>query len=235
MPATPTPAPEMPIRVVVGDDHRAFAEALALRLAAEPDLDVVGIGLTGSDVVSLTESSRPDVVLLDYELGRDDGIDLARRLRESQPAVRVVVVTCHDSTTVASLAVRAGVAGFVAKDANTEELLGAIRGAVQGETWVSRRLLGGVFANLLGTPASRTPEEAAIAQLTSRELEVLKHMMAGYDRATTARALFLSTNTVRTHTRNILAKLGVHSTLEAVALAARAGVRPSGGEALPGA
>jgi DNA-binding NarL/FixJ family response regulator len=232
---TPAPPPEVPVRVLVGDDHRAFAEALALRLGAEADLDVVGIGLTGSEVLSLSAQYEPDVVLLDYELGRDDGIDLARRLRDAHPEVRVVVVTCHDSTTVASLAVRAGVAGFVAKDANTEELLGAIRGAVQGETWVSRRLLGGVFANLMGAPASATPEEAAIAQLTSRELEVLKHMMAGYDRATTARALFLSTNTVRTHTRNILAKLGVHSTLEAVALAARAGVRATDAEALPGA
>ena len=216
------------VRVLVADDHRAFADAIAIRLEAEPDIAVVGVAGTAASAEEMARSLQPDVIVLDVEFGDGDGIEVARRLREEAPQVRIVVVTFHDDTLTASSAARAGVAGFLAKDASTEELVGAIRIAARGGTWIHERVLGRVLEELAQGSPRRTPEQELFDRLTQREADVLDGMIRGLDRASIGRELYLSTNTVRTHTRNLLAKLGVHSSLEAVALALRAGVRPRG-------
>src|SRR5919197_1179839 len=124
-------------------------------------------------------------------------------------------------------AVRAGASAWVIKDASFDELAGAIRGALRGESWIPPRLLTGVLSQMQGTQKEADEFEQRLARLTDREHEVLRCMVAGLGRASIARQLFLSKNTIRTHMQNILAKLEVHSSLEAVALALRAGIRGS--------
>jgi DNA-binding NarL/FixJ family response regulator len=141
-----------------------------------------------------------------------------------------VVVTCHVEESTATEAVRAGATGFVAKDAPVDELLIAIRAALAGESWLPRQLLGGVLRLLQGgipgnSPPSR-PEIGPVGRLTAREREVLALLVAGFDRSAIGARLFLSPNTVRTHVQNVLRKLEVHSSIEAVGLALRHGVRP---------
>ena len=209
------------LRVLIVDDHRVFAEAIASRLQAEADLSVVGQANTAAQALDAVETLDPDVVLMDVELGGDDGIDLAARLRAAYPALAIIVVSFLTDPVRVGEAVRAGAAGWVTKDAPTEELLGAIRGVAVGESWIPPRLLTGVLRDLLTTRRLVDEDEERLGRLTPRERSVLDMMADGLDRSAIAERMFLSTNTVRTHVQNIFAKLHVRSSLEAVALALR--------------
>lgn len=215
------------IRVLIVDDHRVFAEAIASRLQAEPDLRVVGQANTAAQALDAVETLDPDVVLMDVELGGDDGIDLAARLRASYPTLAIIVVSFLTDSVRVGEAVRAGAAGWVTKDAPTDELLGAIRGVAAGESWIPPRLLTGLLRELLMTRRLVDEDEERLGRLTPRERSVLDMMADGLDRSAIAERMFLSTNTVRTHVQNIFAKLHVRSSLEAVALALRVrSIRP---------
>jgi DNA-binding NarL/FixJ family response regulator len=208
------------------DDHRAFAGALAHRLGAEPDLEIVGVAASAAQAEVLAGSLRPDLAVVDVELGTDDGLALAARLSALERGPVVVVVTCHADASTATEAVEAGATGFVAKDAPVDQLLLAIRAALLGETWLPGHLVGPVVRLLRAGSPSRPPDADPVARLTAREREVLGLLAAGLDRSAIGTRLFLSPNTVRTHIQNVLRKLQVHSSIEAVGIALRHGVRP---------
>ncbi len=244
------------IRVLVVDDHRIFAESLAAALAAEPDVDVAAAGSGPAALRCLeraaSEGRRFDVMLVDADLGTGaqsgtvpgaraavaravpddgeeglvDGISLVAGVRSGQPAVRSVVLAEKDDPRRAALALQAGASGWVAKDCSLQRLLAVIRGVLRDETHLPPALLTGVLRELTAARKHRTDSERLVESLTPREREVLRCMVAGLGRKAVAERLFLSPHTVRTHMQNVLGKLGVHSTLAAVALARRAGVGP---------
>lgn len=197
-----------------------------MRLEAEPEVSVAGVTASAAETEAWLRTGEADVMVVDVELGDGDGIELARRARDLNPSLQVVVLTGHEETELAIRALRIDAGGFVTKDATTEELGKAIRCAVRDETWISPRLLRPLVRRLMSAGDDRSDAAKRLDDLTAREREILECMVGGMDRAAIARELFLSTNTVRTHTRNLLAKLAVHSSLEAVALARRAGVWP---------
>lgn len=240
------------IRVLVVDDHRIFAESLAAALAAEPDVDVSAAG-SGPAALrclerAIAEGRRYDVLLVDADLGASasavqgvrpapsvqegnadglvDGISLVAGVRSGQPMVRTVVLAEKDDPRRAALALQAGASGWVAKDCSLSRLLTVIRGVLREETHLPPALLTGVLRELTAARKHRTESERLVESLTPREREVLRCMVAGLGRKAVAERLFLSPHTVRTHMQNVLGKLGVHSTLAAVALARRAGVGP---------
>jgi len=213
-----------PTRVLVVDDHRVFADAIAARLNAEPDLDVVGTAASAREAIVAVNELRPDLALIDVELGGADGIYLTHVLREEHPSLVVVIVSLLNDPLYVRDAVSSGAMGWVTKDAPTDQLLSAIRGAMRGESWIPPSILTGVLKELLQARREADEQEGRLARLTPRERHVLESMADGLDRTAIAERLFLSTNTVRTHVQNILTKLEVHSSLEAVALALR--VRP---------
>ncbi|AKJ12631.1 transcriptional regulator [Streptomyces incarnatus] len=240
------------IRVLVVDDHRIFAESLAAALAAEPDVDVSAAGsgpaalrcleraagegrrfdvlLVDSDLGGQVPGTRPAVPVPVQESGEDglvDGISLVAGVRAAQPAVRIVVLAEKDDPRRAALALQAGASGWVAKDCSLSRLLTVIRGVLRDETHLPPALLTGVLRELTAARRHRTESERLVESLTPREREVLRCMVAGLGRKAVAERLFLSPHTVRTHMQNVLGKLGVHSTLAAVALARRAGVGPA--------
>lgn len=230
------------------DDHRIFAESLAAALAAEPDVDVAAAGSGPAALRCLergaAEGRRFDVMLVDADLGTSatvpvaravpdggaeglvDGISLVAGVRSGQPAVRTVVLAEKDDPRRAALALQAGACGWVAKDCSLQRLLAVIRGVLRDETHLPPALLTGVLRELTAARKHRTESERLVESLTPREREVLRCMVAGLGRKAVAERLFLSPHTVRTHMQNVLGKLGVHSTLAAVALARRAGVGP---------
>lgn len=213
------------VRVLLVDDHLVFAEALSVRLGAEPDIEVVGLAATAHQAESVAQLPALDVAVVDIDLGATDGIDLIRWLGAHCPRVGIVVLTGHDDGHTASAALRAGASGFVAKGAAVEELVDAVQAVHRGQTWVRSRLLIDVLRDSqAGSSGSR--QEEALSRLSAREREVLALMVSGNDRAAIARRLFLSPNTVRTHTQRILAKLDAHSSVEAVGIALAAGLRP---------
>ena len=163
------------------------------------------------------------------EVGEDglvDGISLVAGVRSAQPAVRTVVLAEKDDPRRAALALQAGASGWVAKDCSLSRLLTVIRGVLRDETHLPPALLTGVLRELTAARKHRTESERLVESLTPREREVLRCMVAGLGRKAVAERLYLSPHTVRTHMQNVLGKLGVHSTLAAVALARRAGVGP---------
>ncbi|MEU2248546.1 response regulator transcription factor [Streptomyces sp. NPDC019224] len=242
------------IRVLVVDDHRIFAESLAAALAAEPDVEVAAAGSGPAALRCLergaTEGRGYDVLLVDAELGNlapqtrtaaaparvpaprsgrtgpADGISLVGAVRAARPSVRTVVLAEKDDPARAARALQAGACGWVAKDSSLQRLLAVIRGVLRGETHLPPALLTGALRELLADRKHRTESEKLVDSLTPREREVLRCMVAGLGRKAVAERLFLSPHTVRTHMQNVLGKLGVHSTLAAVALARRAGVGP---------
>lgn len=214
----------VPVRILVVDDHRVFAEALASRLAVESDLEVVGVAHTGAHAEQLARRHSPDLVVLDVELSESDGLELAPRLLSGHREPRIVVTTAHDSSVVAQRAVRAGATGVVSKNRGLDHLLTVIRGVMHDETWIPPRLLTEVLRDISEEQGRNREFEALMSQLTPREREVLAGMVSGLDRSGIARQMGLAVDTVRTHTQNMFAKLRVHSVLEAVGLAVRAGV-----------
>lgn len=241
------------IRVLVVDDHRIFAESLAAALAAEPDVDVAAAGSGPAALRCLeradAEGRGYDVMLVDAELGalapaggrgalgpvpvpdrkagQADGISLVAGVRAGRPSVRTVVLAEKDDPRRAALALQAGACGWVAKDCSLQRLLAVIRGVLRDETHLPAVLLTGVLRELLADRKHRSESEQLVESLTPRERQVLRCMVAGLGRKAVAERLFLSPHTVRTHMQNVLGKLGVHSTLAAVALARRAGVGPA--------
>jgi DNA-binding NarL/FixJ family response regulator len=233
------------IRVLVVDDHRIFAESLAAALAAERDVDVSAAGSGDAALCCLERAAAEgrgfDVLLIDADLtgapapqsdgsrsdrGGNPSAPLVARVHGSHPALRTVVLAERDDPRRAAAVLRAGASGWVAKDCSLSRLLQVVRGVLRGETHLSPLLLTGVLRELTVNRGHRTESERLVESLTPREHEVLRCMVAGLGRKAVAERLFLSPHTVRTHMRNVLGKLGVHSTLAAVAFARRAGVGP---------
>jgi DNA-binding NarL/FixJ family response regulator len=212
-------------RALVIDDHPVFAEALAALLDTYEDFDVVGTVGRADEAIKLATELNPDIAVVDVILGNASGLGLTSRLTE-ELRTRVVVVSCRDDPETVASAIRAGASAFVGKDSPPQDLLDALRGALRGHTWVSPRLLTGVFRELTGEAPLPLPQEQRIASLSRREQDVLGYLVSGMTRAEIADQLLLSVNTVRSHVQRILTKLGVHSTLEAAALGRRAGVAP---------
>ncbi len=155
-----------------------------------------------------------------------DGIALVERVRSAHPTTRTVVLAERDDARRAARALQTGASGWVAKDSSLSRLLAVIRGVLRDETHLPPALLTGVLRELTAARRHRTESERLVESLTPREQEVLRCMVAGLGRKAVAERLYLSPHTVRTHMQNVLGKLGVHSTLAAVALARRAGVGP---------
>jgi DNA-binding NarL/FixJ family response regulator len=213
------------ISLAVIDSQRTFADALAERLSAEVRLRVVAA--TDSVVAAnrLLVGRHVDVALLDAEL--PDGLPFATRARAAAPhPIRVIMLGTTTEAIRIVDTLRAGVAGWVGKGDSIEHLLEVIQGVVHDEIWLPPTAMGPVLRLLLddrsGRPGSGTDP---LVTLTSREREVLSHLAQGMGRREVADHMHLSPNTVRSHMQNLMGKLKVHTTLEAVALARRAQLR----------
>ncbi|MFE2110201.1 LuxR C-terminal-related transcriptional regulator, partial [Kitasatospora sp. NPDC059463] len=156
-----------------------------------------------------------------------DGITLLARVRRHHPGLRAIVLATADDPQRAARALHAGATGWVAKESSLARLLAVIRGVLRDETHLPPALLTGVIRELTTARRDRTESERLVDTLTPREKQILRCMVAGLGRQAVAERLYLSPHTVRTHMQNVLGKLGVHSTLAAVAVARRAGVSPS--------
>ena len=201
------------MRVLVVDDHKLFAEAVQLALEKH-GMDVV-IAITADDALAAAGGHEPDVVLLDIGLPDRSGLHLGREILEAHPDTKIVIVTSLEDQRALQEAVKLGFHGFLTKDTKLPQLVRAIRDVSEGQLVVPHRLAT--------RRRNGESEEVALlaSQLTPREREVLSLLVAGSNSSEIARALRVSPNTVRTHVQSILAKLQVHSRLEAVAFARR--------------
>jgi DNA-binding NarL/FixJ family response regulator len=210
----------MEIRILIADQERTFAEALAARLEDEEDIKVVGtVQVTAPPGPWLTDGTSADVIVVDGDPPGEGADRICAELSGSDGSSRVVTLSASSEPERIVNAIQAGVAGWVRKDETLEHLLQVIRGVAQGEIWLPTSETGNVVRLLLQEQERRTRNGRLLASLTPREQAVLTCLTQGPGRRDAiASQLNLSTNTVRTHLQNIMAKLGVHSALEAVAL-----------------
>ncbi len=213
-----------PIRVLIIDDHRMFADALQLLLGGEDDIDMAAAASTAEEALEIAGTVLPDVVLMDIDLPGIDGIEATRILRQRQPLASVVIITAYQQPDVIASAIDAGASGYVPKTHAADELVSVIRRAAAGEMVLPSKDIGAILGRLQKVREIRTDEGQLVARLTPRELEVLQSLADGKSTDEIAQALFISPRTVRSHVKNVLAKLGVHSKLEAVTMALRYGV-----------
>lgn len=223
----------MVVRLLIFVHEVTFADALAARLEAEPDMEVVAALYLRDPSPRLSAGGHADVVLLDGDLPGDSAFRLAEDLGQRGDAPRIVFLSHTADPRRIARAVSAGAVGWVGKGESIERLIEVIRGAVRGETWLPPAQTGAVLRLLMG---ERSPGQdncgRPIAALTPREREVLDCLAEGVSRRDLAERLTMSPNTVRTHLQNLMGKLGVHSALEAVTLmrslqAVPAGTRPA--------
>jgi DNA-binding NarL/FixJ family response regulator len=202
-------------RVLLVDDHEMVAHGLAAALGSEPDLEVVGAASSVAECVRMTADLRPDVVIMDLHLGDGDGIDATRQVRRIHPPASVVMLTGQPDDRILGEALAAGCSGLVAKQGRLDELLLAIRSAKTGGATIPR--------DMVASLVRPTPKDDGV-RLSAREREVLGLLADGEGTSDIAERLGLSLHTTRNHVRNLMTKLGAHSRLEAVLLAARAGL-----------
>jgi DNA-binding NarL/FixJ family response regulator len=212
----------MEITAVVIDEEHTFADALAIRLNAEEDIKVAAV----SQLTAERMGWHADVVLLDVDLA--GSMRLCRATAGPPNETRVIMLSQTSEPSRIVAAIEAGARGWVRKDESIEHLLRVIRGVAHGETWLPPADTGGVISLLLRQRDMRENRDRMLALLTPREREVMACLAEGAGRNQVAEQLNLTVNTVRTHLQNIMAKLGVHSALEAVALT-RASLAPSDG------
>lgn len=211
----------MTVRVLVVDDNDLLRAGLVTVLTSDPDLEVVGEAVDGPGGVALCRETQPDVVLMDVEMPGGDGLTATEALRIQAPDVRVLILTMFDLDDYVAAALRAGAAGFLLKTTPPRELVAAVKACAEGET----RLGPSVIARLVDSYVSRPHESVAeIADLTERELDVLRAMARGLSNSEIGRELYLAETTVKTHVARILSKLGVRDRVQAVVLAHRSGL-----------
>ena len=216
------------IRILIADDQTLVRGGLRMILDAQSDITVVGEAGDGREALELVRELNPDLVLMDVEMPGLDGIVATRRIFQglAEPP-KVLVLTTFDLDEYVYEAIRAGASGFLLKSAPPQQLVGGVRAVMSGEALlapeVTRRLLDRFVER--PPPSVTTPPE--LAELTRRELEVLRLIAEGRSNAEIAAALFLSNATVKTHVNHILTKLRLRDRVQAVATAYRSGLMDS--------
>jgi len=204
-------AAQAQVTCVVADDHPAVLDAVAKFLAAA-GVDVVGRAQDGEEALALIEERAPRVALADVRMPKLGGIELARRAKRSSPSTAVLLYTGYGDAALLTEALDVGVAGFVVKDAPLEDLLQAVRTVGAGRMYVDPVLAGALAATSVGS---------GLPQLTQRERDVLRLLADGLSNEEIGKQLFISAETVRTHVRKAMDKLGADTRTEAVARALR--------------
>jgi NarL family two-component system response regulator LiaR len=215
-----------PSTLVICDDHKILTDALAMVVERDPDLRLVAPPVhTAEQAVEICREHHPDVVLMDIVFkGGIDGIEATRRIKEISPATKVVIMTAHDDERLLVDAVEAGASGFLGKDEAADQVLAAAKAAAEGEVLIDPATLTRLLHQVAREREARRDALTLLESLTEREREILELLSQGMRNDGIAQKLYISPQTVQTHVRNVLAKLGVHSKLEAVAFAVKNGV-----------
>ena len=211
------------IRVLVVDDQQLVRAGLRAVLA-EGAMEVVGECADGAEAVEAARRLRPDVVLMDVRMRGMDGPEATRRIREQPGAPPVLALTTYDDDDTLEASLTAGAAGFLLKDAPGEEIIRATRSVAAGAGWVDPSVAERVLRVYRGRAGTRRDGAALLAQLSARELDVLKLIAQGLSNEEIAGALFLSEATVKTHINHLLSKLELRDRARAIVFAYQQGV-----------
>jgi DNA-binding NarL/FixJ family response regulator len=216
------------VRLLIVDDQELVRTGLRTILQGVEDFEVVGEAADGLSAISQTAQLRPDVVLMDIRIPHLDGVEATARIRTSEPAPQVILLTTFDLDQYVYAGLRAGASGFLLKDTLAAELVAAIRAVLAGDAVIAPSATRRLIERFLeAAPPDPAGQAAALAPLTSREREVLTLLGRGLSNAEIAHRLYLSEATVKTHVGRVLGKLGLRDRIQAVVLAYETGlIRP---------
>jgi DNA-binding NarL/FixJ family response regulator len=210
------------VRILIADDQDLVRTGFAMILSAEQGLDVVGDANDGDIAVRRAIELEPDVVLMDVQMPRMDGIEATRQIIERVPACRVLILTTFDDDDYLFAALQAGASGFMLKNCPPADLVAAIRVVAQGHSLLAPEVTQRVIAR--STERRRTAGPSGLDELTERERDVLIAMARGRSNSEIAKDLFVSEATVKSHVSRVLAKLDVRDRVQAVIVAHESGL-----------
>ncbi len=217
------------IRVLIADDHELLRDGLRGMLDAQEDMEVVGEAEDGARAVDQAIALHPDVVIMDIRMPRLDGIEATKRLTaQGEHAPRVLVLTTFDLDEYVYEALRAGAGGFMLKDAPPRQLAEAVRTVAAGESLLAPAVTKRLIERYVSRPPADAVRRERFAELTERELEVLRLLTRGLSNVEIGERMFLSEATVKTHVTRVLNKLGVRDRVQAVVLAYESGLAQPG-------
>jgi len=213
----PAPAPARTVRVLIVEDHKVVADGLQSLLSQEPDLEVLGVVSTVAEAARIPRELRPDVLLADFRLPDGNGAEAVAAIRKVVPKVRVLFLSAVDSPAALLAAIQAGARGYLLKANAATEVVSAVRRVAAGEMLISAIALAELIAE-------KGEQSHLLDTLTQRERQVLRLMAQGLDNHTLAKQLGIEYGTVRSHVRNLIAKLEVHNKMQAIVRAAQLGL-----------
>ncbi len=212
----------MTIRVLVADDQSMVRAGFRMLLAGEEDIEVVAEASNGLEAVAQAARADPAVILMDIRMPELDGLEATRRILAANEAARVLILTTFGLDEYVYEALCAGASGFVLKDDPPEQLISAVRTVAAGNALLSPAITKRVIRQFTRIPRLAPPKE--LAELTERELEILRLIATGLSNAEIGRDLFIGETTVKTHVTHILQKLGLRDRVQAVVLAYQTGL-----------
>jgi DNA-binding NarL/FixJ family response regulator len=213
-------------RLVIVDDHPLFRAAIRQMLRHWPDLVVVGEAANGWESVALCRRLHPELVLMDLWMPKMDGFEATREIKRESPSTIVLVLTAFDEPDYLLKALRAGASGYVLKQLGSQQIVGAIRRVLDGESPLNQEVAMQLLMRLIEEMQQKEtePKSSLPIPLSPREMEVLGHLARGQSNQQIARDLFISMSTVKNHVHHIIEKLGASDRAQAVILAIEYGL-----------
>jgi two-component system nitrate/nitrite response regulator NarL len=214
------------IKLVIVDDHALFREGLASIIQLEKDIEVSGLAGSVKEAVELVRTLKPDLVLMDFKLPDGNGADATRIVLQEHPDCKIVFLTMSESDEDLLTAIRSGAKGYLLKNMSPSKLVTTLRSVQRGESALSRTMTLRLMDELSHTKELERREDSALANLTPREMDVLRELTAGGRNKEIASRLYLSENTVKYHVHSILDKLSLPNRKAAALFAMEHGIDP---------
>jgi len=210
------------ITVLLADDQRLMREGLATLLALADDIEIVGQAADGQEAIDLAKRHKPDVILMDIQMPRIDGIAATQAIKAALPDTKVIMLTTFSDDEYLMAGLRSGAIGYLLKDMPSEQLAEAIRSAAKGQSPIGPEMAR-KLVNLVAQVPAVAPKPAAVGELSDREIEVLRLIAAGLSNKEIAEKLVIAEGTAKNHVSNILSKLEARDRAQAVARAKEQG------------
>jgi DNA-binding NarL/FixJ family response regulator len=212
------------LRILLVDDHVLFRKGIASLLTARKDIVIVGEAGDGVEAVTLAHQTMPDVILMDVNMPKQDGIETVKVIKREMPHIQIVMLTVSDDDNDLFEAIKSGAKGYLLKNLEPQELYSMLDKLRQGEAPISGAMAAKILQEFRQPDQNHDRQAEAVDELTTREIEVLEQVVTGATNKEIADTLHITENTVKIHLRNILEKLHVQNRIQAAVYAVRQGL-----------